>query len=78
MTLLKRITDTFKYLALPKQTTDFFQCCKQKPFCLRYPSASKNSENSNQGKQEHLLVYSNRLWQKKASSAGAFGLSVVM
>ena len=62
LTLLKRITDTFKCLALPKKLlTDFFQCCRQKSFCSRCSSVSKNSENSNQKIQEHHLVYFNRL-----------------
>ena len=61
LTLLKRITDTFTCLALPRKITNFIQCCKQKSFCLRYSSASKNSETSNQKMQEHLLVYFNRL-----------------
>ena len=61
LTLLKRITGTFKCLALPRKITDFFQYCNQKSFCLRYSSASKTSENSNQKMQEHFLVYFNRL-----------------
>ena len=37
MTLLKRITDTFKYLALPKQTTNFFSVLQAEAILLKVP-----------------------------------------
>ena len=73
--LLKK---NYWHFALPRNITDFFQYCKRKSFCLSYSSASENSKNSNQKTQEHFLVYFNRLWQRKTSSAGACGLFVVM
>ena len=83
LTLLKRITDTFKCLALPKSITNWYISLLQVEVLLLKALFCKQKLGKLQPKkkkkmQEHLLVYFNRPWQKKASSADTCGLSVVM
>ena len=65
-------------LSSAKKNYWFFSVLQAEVILLKVLFCKQKLENSNQKMQEHFLVYFNCLWQRKTSSAGACGVSVVM